>query len=165
MDNKNLNFDKAIPVLLEIEGGYSNNPYDLGGETNFGISKKQYPHLDIKNLTPKMAKDIYYNDFWLKFRLHEIVDFEISKQLLLMFVNLSYTSAAYVVQKAINRSGGNVKQDGVIGSGALLAINQLDKLRLSDCIRLELVKFYLGRVMLNKTQKVNLEGWIRRAML
>lgn len=165
MANQNLNFTQAVSVLLEIEGGYSNNPNDLGGETKYGISKRQYPHLDIVNLTPAQATEIYHNDYWLKFRLNEIKDYTISKQLLLGFVNLKPESIALCVQKAINGIGGNTAQDGVMGSGTIKLINSLPSIHLSDRIRLELVKFYLGRVMLNKTQMVNLAGWIRRALL
>lgn len=165
MDNQSVSFKQAVKVLLEIEGGYSNNPYDLGGETNFGISKRQYPHIDIKNLTSSKASDIYYTDYWLKFRINEVKDAQIAKQLLLCFVNLSPTSAALCVQKAINGMGNDIQQDGVLGSGTISLINKLPTLMLSDRLRLELVKFYLGRVMLNKTQAINLAGWIRRALL
>ena len=44
-------FDLAIPIVLENEGGYINDPNDPGGETKYGISKRSYPALDIKNLT------------------------------------------------------------------------------------------------------------------
>ena len=33
-------FDKAFELLMEYEGGYSNDPADRGGETRFGISKR-----------------------------------------------------------------------------------------------------------------------------
>ena len=32
-------FDDIIEITLHHEGGYVNDPNDLGGETNFGISK------------------------------------------------------------------------------------------------------------------------------
>ncbi len=41
------------------EGGYTNDPRDPGGETNWGISKRAYPNLDIKNLAMEEAKRIY----------------------------------------------------------------------------------------------------------
>lgn len=58
-------FYSAVSFTLKWEGGYSNNPADPGGETNFGISKRSYPMLDIKNLTIEQAKAIYYLDYWL----------------------------------------------------------------------------------------------------
>jgi len=59
-----ITFDEAFDRLLGHEGRYSNNPADPGGETNWGISKRSYPHLDIKNLTRNQAAVIYYKDFW-----------------------------------------------------------------------------------------------------
>ena len=43
-------FDEIIDLTLEHEGGYVHDPSDLGGETNFGIAKRFYPDVDIKNL-------------------------------------------------------------------------------------------------------------------
>lgn len=57
-------WDQAIAFVLRYEGGYVNNVNDPGGETIYGISKKQYPSLDIKNLTIDEAKEIYRKDFW-----------------------------------------------------------------------------------------------------
>lgn len=165
MANQDVNFVQAISVLLDIEGGYSNRPDDLGGETNYGISKRQYPNLDIKNLTSLKAADIYYTDYWRKFRLNEIGDPEVARILLLAFVNLRPESIGLCVQKAINKLGGNIQLDGIVGSETINMINKLSPRRVADNLRLELVKFYLGRVMLNKTQIVNLAGWIRRALL
>lgn len=59
-----INFDTAFTRLLGNEGVYSNNPADPGGETNWGISKRSYPQVDIKNLTSDQAKAIYLRDFW-----------------------------------------------------------------------------------------------------
>jgi len=50
--------------ILEVEGGYSNNPLDSGGETKFGISKRSYPEIDIKNLTIERAMEIYRKNYW-----------------------------------------------------------------------------------------------------
>ncbi|WP_420267002.1 glycoside hydrolase family 108 protein [Candidatus Magnetominusculus dajiuhuensis] len=59
------NFGKSIAFVLDAEGGYVNNPDDPGGETNYGISKRAYPNIDIKNLSVGEAKDIYHRDYWL----------------------------------------------------------------------------------------------------
>ena len=65
-DFKKPNFGVAVDFVLKWEGGYVNDPNDLGGETKYGISSRAYPYLDIKNLTIEDAKKIYYEDYWLK---------------------------------------------------------------------------------------------------
>lgn len=57
-------WERAIQFVLAYEGGYVNDPNDAGGETNFGISKRAYPSVDIKALTVDQAKDIYKKDYW-----------------------------------------------------------------------------------------------------
>lgn len=60
-----ISFDEAFQRLIGNEGGYTAGlPGDPGGETNWGISKRSYPHVDIKNLTQVGAKEIYHRDFW-----------------------------------------------------------------------------------------------------
>jgi lysozyme family protein len=59
-------FLQAVARVLTDEGGFVCNPADPGGETNFGISKRSYPSLDIKSLTRDQAIEIYWNDFWQK---------------------------------------------------------------------------------------------------
>ena len=57
-------FDQAFERLVDSEGGYVNDPRDPGGETNWGISKRSYPNLDIRHLTRDLAKTVYRRDFW-----------------------------------------------------------------------------------------------------
>lgn len=57
-------FNAMIERVLGHEGRYVNNPKDPGGETNWGISKRSYPTLNIKNLTRPDAIIIYKRDFW-----------------------------------------------------------------------------------------------------
>jgi len=58
------NFPRAMSFVFKWEGEYSNRKSD--GETKYGITKKSYPKLDIKNLTRKQAKEIYKQDYWGK---------------------------------------------------------------------------------------------------
>jgi len=65
-------FTKAVDDLIDNwEGGYVDDPKDPGGETKYGISRAQYPKLDIKDLTRDQAIDIYYRDYWLRYKLDE----------------------------------------------------------------------------------------------
>ena len=61
----NEQFRKAMKFTEKWEGGYVNDPVDPGGETKYGISKRAYPKVDIKNLTLDKAYEIYYRDYWL----------------------------------------------------------------------------------------------------
>lgn len=63
------NFQHAIDFTLSWETGfgktpYSNDPRDPGGETKWGISKRAFPELDIKNLTKDEAIKIYRTEYW-----------------------------------------------------------------------------------------------------
>lgn len=58
------NFKKSLEFTLKWEGGYVNDPSDPGGETKWGISKRAFPELDIRNLTEQQAADIYANHYW-----------------------------------------------------------------------------------------------------
>ena len=58
--------------MIEFEGGYTNDPYDKGGETKYGIAKTYYPNEDIKNLTMERAKQIYFKDYWTKNKCESI---------------------------------------------------------------------------------------------
>jgi lysozyme family protein len=65
-------FLAAVAFTLRQEGGYANSAADPGGETNFGISKRQYPQLDIEALTRDAAIAIYHRDYWQRVRGDEL---------------------------------------------------------------------------------------------
>ena len=72
MINEDELFLMNVEHVLALEGGYVNHPNDPGGETRFGISKRSYPHLDIRALTRDEAMGIYYRDYWLKYGVQDI---------------------------------------------------------------------------------------------
>jgi hypothetical protein len=74
-----LNFSRAYGVVVGIEGGLVDDPADPGGLTKYGISKRQYPDVDIRNLTLEQAKAIYLRDYW---NTHDLDALEYGKALL-----------------------------------------------------------------------------------
>lgn len=60
---------EEIERTLTYEGGYSLDESDPGGETNFGISKRYHPNVDVKNLTKEKAVEIYKLEYWDKLQL------------------------------------------------------------------------------------------------
>ena len=113
-----MDFDKAFDRLMGNEGGYSNNPSDPGGETNWGISKRSYPNVDIKNLTSDGAKEIYMRDFW-----KPLADapFAIKYQAFDFAVNSSIQTAIRKLQAAIG-----VADDGHWGPLSAAALAKMD---------------------------------------
>lgn len=59
-----MDFNLAFDRMFKHEGGYTEGRGDPGCETKYGISKRSYPHLDIKSLTIDGCKVIYKRDFW-----------------------------------------------------------------------------------------------------
>lgn len=66
------NYSYCLQELLKDEGGYSNDPKDPGGPTNFGITLTDYRKyinpqgtaLDVKNMSVEQAKTIYKSKYW-----------------------------------------------------------------------------------------------------
>ncbi len=58
-----ISWDKLVEGVVKREGGYVDNPADPGGETNYGISARAYPNVDIKGLSFVEAQMIMDNDY------------------------------------------------------------------------------------------------------
>jgi len=69
---QSIDSSSAITRVIQREGGYVNDPADMGGETKFGISKKAYPNLDIPNITEAQAAAIYKRDYWDKINADQL---------------------------------------------------------------------------------------------
>ena len=162
------NFKIAFKEIIGIEGGYVNNPNDRGGETKYGISKRAYPNLDIKNLTLQKAQDIYYNDYWMALKLDYIQDLKISLELFDTGVNMGVKTASKMFQEALNllnRNGKNFADlvvDGDIGVKTILAYNQVDKHILLKVLNGLQFRKYVEIVERDKRQEVFFNGWMKR---
>lgn len=111
-----MTFDEAFKVLIGHEGGYVNDPRDPGGETKFGISKRAWPQVDIKALTLKEAKAIYYANYWLAAGCDKVVG-PVRFDLFDAAVNSGVSQAVKWLQEA---SG--VAADGRFGPRTLSAV-------------------------------------------
>jgi lysozyme family protein len=150
--------------LRTIEGGYSNDPDDDGGETNFGISKRSYPDLYIKSLTFDQACVIYERDFWNKYRLPEIVNQELANKLFFALINTNTKNVIIALQRAIFRCSFPITIDGVLGTETIQNANHAPQNWLIDRLGIELSWWYLAIVANRKNQIKFLESWIRRAL-
>lgn len=99
--NPKLDFLQCFDRLIGHEGGYVNNTADPGGETQWGISKRSYPHLNIRALTREQAREIYRTDFWLRLRAERLPG-AVAYQLFDFAVNSGIETAVRYYQRALD---------------------------------------------------------------
>jgi lysozyme family protein len=156
-------FDRLIGKVLEHEGGYINDPADPGGETKYGICKRSYPTVDIKNLTLEQAKGIYYCDWWLRLRCNDIQDDQIAQKLLDTCVNVGKAAGVKILQKALCDVGQRVAVDGIIGPKTVDAVNRADPNRLLAAMRIRQAEHYRELIKRNPKLARFQRGWEKRA--
>ena len=145
-------FLQAINRVLGHEGGYVNNPKDPGGETNWGISKRSYPNVSIKELTRNQAIAIYHRDFWVKAHCEELSD-GAGYQLLDSAVNSGIAQSIRFAQRAVG-----VADDGIYGPvtlAALRAMSETDFIMKFNAERLDFMTRLKGWETFSR-------GWARR---
>ncbi len=155
-------FQEAMDHVRRFEGGYANCKHDRGGETKYGICKRSYPKVQIAKLSWNDACDIYFKDFWVNNNLHGIHNKAVAVKLLDMCVNMGAGRCAKITQRAMKRLGHDVSARD-FSPEMIDELNTLDGDKLVDALRVEAKDFYLRLAQNNKSQKIFLNGWLRRA--
>ncbi len=156
-------FDKFAAITLKHEGGYVNDPADVGGETNFGISRKfldrkGFPDEDIKGMTLERAKYFYKEFFWSDYI--DIIDNDLTALMLFDFgVNAGWKRAAKCLQKAVGTN-----PDGLIGPITLAAVQQLSPNMTQRKFLREIMLYYVGLAQKKRSTYIKfLRNWTLRA--
>lgn len=125
-------FETTFSRTIGHEGKFQANPKDRGnwtggkegvGElkgTKWGLAAMTYPHLDIANITLEQAKEIYYNDWWLKLKMERWPNV-MKYQMFDAAFNHGTGRANQFLQFAAR-----VKEDGVVGPNTIKAVNMTD---------------------------------------
>lgn len=101
-------FDRLIEPLIQREGGYTNNPDDAGGETNWGITVKVARENGyagrMRDMTRDQAKAIYRTKYWAKPGLYLIAPLSaaVAEELFDTGVNMGTGTAGVFFQRALN---------------------------------------------------------------
>ncbi|WPP01422.1 glycosyl hydrolase 108 family protein [Pseudomonas sp. HR96] len=156
------NFDEAIPKTLAREGGarYTETPGDAGGATRYGISKRAYPSLDIRNLTEQQATAIYQRDYWDPLCGNSILSQAIAENLFDTAVNMGVSRAVKLAQVTL----GEHPVDGCMSPTTLTAINRCVVETFLTDYTLAKVMRYVGLCNRNRSQDRFLLGWLNRAL-
>lgn len=155
-------FNSAIPKTLAREGGarYTETPGDTGGATRYGISKRAYPSLDIKNLTEGQAMAIYLRDYWQPLRGDEILSQAVAENLFDTAVNMGVGRAVKLAQLALEVQ----TVDGCMSQHTLEAINRSNVQSFLTEYTLAKVMRYVSLCNKNLSQNKFLLGWLNRAL-
>ena len=163
-------FLTAVERVLANEGGYSSNPADPGGATNFGISARSHPGLDIAALTRDAAVEIYWREWWVRFGFARLPAAPAAKTFDLA-VNMGAGNAIQCLQRALRACGLPVIEDGLIGPATVAEAARADPAALMAALRSELAAHY--RLVAAKTDSARgnnnnqknsfIKGWLIRA--
>ena len=141
------NYNDCLTRLLKDEGGYSNDPNDAGGPTNFGITLKDYRLYinkngtapDVKNMTVNQAKTIYKSKYWDALNCDSLPS------------GVDYTCFDYGVNSGLGRP-----------RKALERFKSLKGIQLIDAINNERTAFLQDLAVRKPNNQKFLKGWMAR---
>ena len=160
----------SLKITLEYEGGYSNNPNDPGGETNYGITKKTALNYgydgDMHNIPMDLVTHIYKTGYWDTLNLDTIVNQNIANNIFDTAVNEGTRTSAKMAQSACNNSWPQVIEvDGNLGPLTIGIINMVKPNVFIYHFRELRITRYQELVTKDPKLKEFLHGWLKRAQL
>ena len=120
---------KLAPFILKWEGGFVNDPDDLGGATNMGVTMATYkvyckrkgrpePAIDdLKHLSNDEWIDILKSLYWDKWKADQIKSQSVAN----ILVDWVWASGNYGIKIPQELLG--VTADGIVGKNTLAAVN------------------------------------------
>ena len=168
-------FRDYFKVLLMHEGGFVNDPDDLGGATNKGITYKTLnayaksvlrlePSMELlKNLTDEQAYLIYKTEYWDTINGDDIVDRELAFQIFDFKMNAG-KNGIKTLQNCLNENfEKTLSLDGAWGKETLSSVNSVDSKDLYIKYREYRIEYYKDISVLRPQNQKFLKGWINRA--
>lgn len=154
-------FDDCLAFVLEREGGFSDDPVDRGGATNFGVTQRAYdryrerhslPRRSVRLIEQPEVRGVYTEDYWTPVHADALP----APLDLIMFdsaVNHGVGGATRLLQRVLG-----VKVDGAFGPVTLrAAINYLP-----DKVANQRRTFYREIIANDPSQKRFENGWNNR---
>lgn len=161
--------DLLVPFILRWEGGYVNDPDDLGGATNKGITIATYRFYrrqkgyktttinDLKNISDAEWMDVLKTLYWDKWK----ADLITSQCIANILVDWVWASGSYGIKRPQRIL--NVAADGIVGPKTLMAVNIYPNQReLFGKIKADRVK-YIDEIIASRPANAKFKkGWLNR---
>ncbi|HEX2668187.1 MAG TPA: glycosyl hydrolase 108 family protein [Gammaproteobacteria bacterium] len=160
-----MSFTQALMFTLNEEGGYVNNPHDVGGATNHGITQATYdewrqaqdkPCRSVELVEPPEVQSLYGMMYWMPGQCEGmspalgVCHFD-------WCVNHGVTGAIKTLQQGLG-----VAADGELGPKTRAALASCDQARLPHVYNGLRRAWYRNRVKMRPDQAVFLKGWLAR---
>lgn len=160
--------NKLAPWILKWEGGFVNDPDDLGGATNKGVTlstymqycrKKGYPVPTVerlKNLSDREWTEILKTMYWDRWKADQIVDQSVAN----ILVDWVWASGTHGIKRPQRILG--VTVDGIVGNLTLAAVNARDAKELFFAIKSDRIKFIDEICKARPANEKFRRGWLNR---
>ena len=159
---------KLIPFILKFEGGFVNDPVDLGGATNKGVTMATFaayrkkrgqpaPTIqDLKNISDADWHEIFKSLYWDRWKADEIKNQAVAN----ILVDWVWASGVHGIKRPQRILG--VTVDGLVGPTTLSYINAADPKRLFDAIKADRIKFIDEICKARPANEKFRKGWMNR---
>lgn len=191
MDKFNIAFD----ITMKYEGGYSNDPDDVGGETYKGISRKFNPNwpgwaiidtmktlpykdfiqqIDSSVMIQMSVKSLYKAKYWDIFLGDTLKSQSLANVLFDTAVNLGASRAVLFIQKGLNVLNRNATmwedlvEDGQFGNKTHTVLSQLTVKDTDILVKIIYIlrgQHYIDYMKKSPTQEKFARGWFNRIQI
>ncbi len=160
-------FDRCLGVVFDAEGGFSDNPDDRGGPTNFGISAGFLESISYdktpEELTRDEARELYQKYFWGPVRGDDLPP-PVALVVFDMAVNSGVKTAVRRLQYVLNNYQA-MDVDGAMGPRTLAAVqsayHQYNTIFLGELLNSRR-EYYADLIRKNSSRGVFARGWNNR---
>lgn len=151
-----MKFEDALKHVLKHEGGYVNDPTDMGGETNYGITFKTAKdhgyNGNMKDIPMSVVGEIYKKGYWDRCKCDQL-PVEIRYAVFDAAVNHGTGNSAKFLQRSVG-----AKADGAIGPNTIAKAQSATL----ESFQRERGDFYIG-IIKSKPKQIKFgKGWFRR---
>lgn len=147
-------FNIAVKLTLQNEGGFTDNPADPGGATNMGIEQRDLPNIPIRDLTVEQATKYYAENYWKPY-YGSIESQAVANKLFDLGVLLGVGTAVILLQRAVGAS-----PDGLFGPTTLQTVNESPNAL--PAFKAQALNHVQMVVAAHPQERVFLDGWVRR---
>lgn len=162
------NSSKLVPFILQWEGGFVNDPDDLGGATNKGITIGTFTEYrrkkglkaptveDLKNISAAEWHDVFKSLYWDRWKADEIKSQSVAN----ILVDWVWASGSHGIKRPQRLLG--VKADGIVGKQTIAALNAMDAATLFKMIKDDRAKFIDEICKARPKNEKYRKGWMNR---